>query len=310
MQSQHLAHSIFERFDVIPTYLVDYPIVSQHRGYEPLRELLQDRKCQIGAQLHPWVTPPFIEQVSVGNSFPGNLPLELEFAKLQTLTRKIEEIFGVASKIYRAGRFGAGPNTGNILAHLGYEADSSVMPCWDFRSQGGPDYRAFSAQPYWIDPQRSILEIPTSAGFVGRLADLGASIRRMQFSVPGEMLRVPSIMSRLRLLERIKLSPEGITVAEAKRLVRHMLAHGHRVFVLSYHSPSLVPGNTPYVRTQRDLREFLAWLEEFMDFFIGEVGGRPASWQEVRSALKNATPSAECAPRTSTPMMQLNRSLP
>jgi hypothetical protein len=55
--------------------------------------------------------------------------------------------------------------------------------------------------------------------------------------------------------------------------------------VLTYHSPSLEPGSTPYVRTAADLTHFLAWLEEFYDFFITEIGGRCVSWRDVRDAL-------------------------
>jgi hypothetical protein len=95
-------------------------------------------------------------------------------------------------------------------------------------------------------------------------------------------------MARSRLLERIKLTPEGITITEAQRLARHMIAHGHKVFVLTYHTPSLVPGNTPYVRSKRDLERFLAWLDQFYDFFTRDLGGRCAQWHEVRATLLNA----------------------
>jgi hypothetical protein len=81
-------------------------------------------------------------------------------------------------------------------------------------------------------------------------------------------------MARLGLLERIKLTPEGITVEEAKRLIRHMAALGHKVFVLTFHTLSRVPRNTPYVRNQSDLDRFMAWLEEIYDFFKIDLGAR------------------------------------
>jgi hypothetical protein len=128
--------------------------------------------------------------------------------------------------------------------------------------------------------------MPGSAAIVGRLSDVrGNLLRRAVFSRFGERVGIPSVMARLRCLERIKLTPEAITISEAKRLVRHMLVHDHKVFVLTYHTPSLVPGNTPYVRTQDDLRRFLAWLDEFYDFFTREVGGSCVSWRDVRAAL-------------------------
>jgi hypothetical protein len=63
-----------------------------------------------------------------------------------------------------------------------------------------------------------------------------------------------------------------------------MLAHGHRLFVIGYHSPSLQPGNTPYVRTAADLQHLLAWLEGYMEFFLGEIGGRMSTPDAIYSA--------------------------
>jgi len=285
MRSQHVVHPIFERYGVVPTYMVDHPVASQDRGREPLKELLQDGKCEIGAQLHPWVTPPFIEYVSPRNSYPGNLPAAIEFAKIQALTGELEAAFGVPPRIFRAGRYGAGANTGNILQHFGYQVDSSVVPCWNFSNQGGPDFRQMTAHPFWIDPERRLLELPVSAAVVGRASALAPRVTSHLFGRCSERVGLPSVLSRLGVLERIKLTPEGIAIEEAKRLVRHMAAAGHRIFVLTYHSPSLEPGNTPYVRSQADLGRFLAWLDEFFDFFTTEIGGTCASWRDVRTSL-------------------------
>jgi glycosyltransferase involved in cell wall biosynthesis len=285
MSQQFLAHRIFERHGVVPTYMIDYPVATQRDGRDPLHELLADGRCDIGAQLHPWVTPPLTEELTAPNSYPGNLPIALEYQKLDMLTKAIEDGLGMRPRIYRAGRFGAGPRTGDILRDLGYLADSSVMPGWSFARQGGPDFMGASPAPYWIDPDRTILELPSTAGFVGRFAGAGQTSRHVLFSGLSEALYGPALMARLGLLERIRLTPEGISIEEAKRLVRHMLGRGHRVFVLTYHTPSLLPGCTPYVRTQRDLVRFLDWLDEFYAFFAGELHGQPATWREVRDRL-------------------------
>ena len=285
IRSQHVAHRIFERYGVRPTYMVDFPVASQDAGRGPLRELLAQGACDVGAQLHPWVTPPFDEAVSFYNSYPGNLPSQLEYDKIARLTDEIDRAFGVTPRIFRAGRYGVGPNTGGILRRLGYQADSSVVPCWSFEDQGGPDYRLMNAEPFWIDRDRTLLELPVAAAMVGAGAGLPATLTSRIFRPSSERARLPSVMARLGLLERIKLTPEGIAIDEAKRLVRHMAADGIRVFVLTYHSPSLEPGNTPYVRNQDDLDRFLGWLDSFYDFFRSEIGGHPATWSEVRSAI-------------------------
>ncbi|MGA3003913.1 MAG: glycosyltransferase [Acetobacteraceae bacterium] len=291
MRSQHKAHRVFERYGVIPTYLVDFPVASQDAGREPLRELLEAGVCEIGAQLHPWVTPPFVEVISKRNSYPGNLPMVVEYDKLLALTNMLEEAFGIRPRIYRAGRCGFGPNTGAILRHLGYLVDSSIMPYWNYGPQSGPDFRAFGAEPFWIDRDQTVLEMPISVALVGRAARLGPSMSVGLFNPVSEWAGLTAAVARLGLIERIRLTPEGIDIDEAKRLVRQMIADRHRVFVLTYHSPSLEPGSTPYVRTAADLMHFLAWLEEFYDFFTTEIGGRCVSWRDVRDALLAVRPT-------------------
>jgi glycosyltransferase involved in cell wall biosynthesis len=290
MRSQHRAHRIFERYGVVPTYMVDYPVAAQDTGRAPLRELLQGGLCEIGAQLHPWVTPPFIESLSEHSSYAGNLAPGLEYSKVQALTSEIEAAFGAPPRIFRAGRYGVGPNTAGILTHFGYEADSSVVPRWSFAARGGPDFRRMTAHPFWIDPERHLLELPVSAAVVGRAADLLRGTTARLFSPRSEATRLPAVLARLGMLERIKLTPEGITIEEAKRLVRHMRSLGHRIFVLTYHSPSLEPGNTPYVRTEGDLDAFLRWLDEFYAFFATEIGGINVSWRDVRDRLRALPP--------------------
>jgi hypothetical protein len=170
--SQYRAQEILQRYGIKPTYVIDYPVASQESGYGPLKELYDDGLCQIGAHLHPWVCPPFDEQVSNLNSYPGNLPRDLEKAKLESLTEEITKRFGHRPTIYKAGRHGVGPNTAGILAELGYRIDASVVPQTDFRDDEGPDFRHCDAAPYWFGENR-ILEIPLSAGFAGIFAGLG-----------------------------------------------------------------------------------------------------------------------------------------
>jgi glycosyltransferase involved in cell wall biosynthesis len=292
MARQHLAHRVFDSHGVVPLYLVDYPVAAQDDGRAPLGELLRDGRCDIGAQLHPWVNPPFLEDLSRHNSYVGNLPTGLEYEKARRLTEVIAERFGVAPRVYRTGRFGAGLRTGDILKRLGYLVDSSLPVCWPPENVGRQRGSwAFSSRPCWIDREQTLMEIPPSAALVGRLAARhGPRLAPLVFHPLTQHLPLSGVLSRLGLLERIRLSPEGMTIGEAKRLVRHMLAEGHRVFVVTYHSPSLVPGNTPYTRTADDVHRLLDWLDEFYTFFREDVGGRPATWWEVRFGPHAAMP--------------------
>ncbi|HEV2677314.1 MAG TPA: glycosyltransferase [Aliidongia sp.] len=271
---QERAQRIFERFGLIPSYAIDYPVAIQRDAVKFLEELVKDGKCEIGAQLHPWVNPPIEEPAIPRNTFPGNLPPALERAKLIELTKRIEDRFDIKPRLYRAGRYGVGPNTPYLLEELGYHIDCSVIPYMDLRSKHGPDYRFESTTPFWIGPSEQILELPVTLGMTGTLRRLGDQIYPYASSRLGTALRAPGSLARLKLLNRIKLTPEGTSLAEAKLLTRTMLAdRAERVFTVTYHSPSLEPGHTPYVNNQAELTTFLDWIEGYIEFFLGEMGG-------------------------------------
>lgn len=283
---QHRAHRVFGKFGIKPIYVIDYPVASQKEGWGPLREFHQDGLCEIGAHLHPWVNPPFHEDVNYHNSYPGNLSADLEHEKLRVLTDTISENFGVRPTVYKAGRYGVGPNTTQILETLGYEIDTSVVPLTDMSPDQGPDFTGCGAGPYWFGRGHELLEIPMTTGFAGYLAGAGWPLYKNLISSTGMRLHLPGIFARLGLHERITLTPEGITFVEHCRLTNAMLRRGQQVFSFTYHSPSLMPGGTPYVKSETDLMAFLDRFERYFDFFFGELGGEAATPAEIRDRLR------------------------
>jgi len=279
--AQMRAQAILNEFGVKPTYLVDYPVASQPEGYLPLKQILDQDLCSVGAQLHPWVNPPIEGEITLRNTYAGNLPASLERAKIERLTATIAHSFGVKPTVFKAGRYGAGPNTATALMACGYCVDASVMPLADFSAEGGPDYTAAPAAPYWIDRDRRLLEISTTAGLVGLMGSAGPRSVHALLSGVSTAVRLPGLLSRLRLLERIRLTPEGISLEEAKRLTLALFRHGTRLFVVSYHSSSLLPGGAPYVGSEADLTAFLKWLEGYLRFFCGPLSGKPTTAMDV-----------------------------
>lgn len=280
---------IFDRYKIRPTLVVDYPVSTIPEGNKVIRDLYQSGFCEVGAHLQPWDTPPFVEEITDRNSYPGNLAPNVEREKLVRLTAAIAENIGVQPRIYKAGRYGFGSATPGILAELGYEIDLSVLPGTDLRRQFGPNFSGCPAYPYWFGADPALLEIPLSIGFTGLLARFPKIARTLTTHPFLTRLRVPGVLSRLGLLDRVVLTPEGITFEEQRRLTRAMLRRGYRVFSLTYHSPSLAPGNTPYVRDSAELRLFLRRIEQYIEFFISEIGGRPATPFEVKQQALRLT---------------------
>jgi hypothetical protein len=177
----------------------------------------------------------------------------------------------------------------------------SVIPGEDLTSKFGPDFSHCGVSPYWFGKHPALLEIPLSIGYAGLLAHTGSLAYTLTTNERLKALHVPGILARLRLIERIKLTPEGISFEEQRRLTRALLREGYRVFSLTYHSPSLAPGNTPYVRSEADLQAFLTRIEQYLKFFLEEVGGRPATPFEVKALAERysaAEPSKPGQSRT------------
>ena len=246
-----------ERIGAHPVYLVDWPIVHDPRAVEVIGDAVRRGTAEVGVQLHPWVNPPFEEEVSVSNSFAGNLPQRLEAAKFMLLRDAIEAGFGSAPQIYRAGRYGLGPNTAALLRQAGIRIDTSVRSLFDYSHQNGPDYSNHPLEPYWVDPEHQLLELPVTSAYWGPLRALGPLIHRVQLHVPTFF----SGFSRLRLLERIALTPEGVSATEALRGIDLSVDAGLPVLVLSFHSPTLAPGHTPYAASEAQVEALYGWFE-------------------------------------------------
>tara|TARA_R110000824_G_scaffold162204_2_gene337809 strand:- start:265 stop:1251 length:987 start_codon:yes stop_codon:yes gene_type:complete len=250
-----------EKYGVKPAYFVDYSIIKDDEAVAFLRSVADEQTAEIGVHLHPWVNPPFEERVNDHNSFAGNLPKELEEEKLVELRDAIRDKTGVTPVIYRAGRYGIGPHTTELLVKHGFVMDSSIRPRFDYSGEGGPDFLGVGSEPFWWDGSEKLLEVPLTTVYSG--------IFRKQAGLAAAAMEkyplVNALFSRSKMLERIPLTPEGVSARETKEAIDVALDDDLRLLVFSFHSPSLSPGHTPYVRTEAELDGFYDWWREILD---------------------------------------------
>ena len=255
--------------------MVDHPIATDPRSIDLIGPLLTVGTA-VGTQLHPWVNPPFEEALTSANSFAGNLPRELESAKLTALTEAIETAFGTRPTAYRAGRYGLGPASFDLLAAHGYRLDSSMRPGFDYAADGGPDFSALDNHAFRAG---GIVELPLTTVFTGAARAGGMKL----YQTAGRIPKGRAVLARSGLLQRIPLTPEGIPVREALEAIRVALGEGVRVLSFAFHSPSLEPGHTPYVRDEADLRAFWRWWDKVLTE-LDRLGARAAGLEEVVTA--------------------------
>ncbi len=250
------ANRRFQAAGLEPCWMADWPVVDNVESGAILRELVASGECTIGTQLHPWVSPPFEEDVNRRNSYTCNLPRTLQRDKLLQLTNRIETAIGVRPRIYRAGRYGIGPHTAGFLSEFGYVLDVSVRACFDYRDQGGPDFSRHPLWPWTVAPD--LYALPLTTAYTGALGNWPGVYR-------AESLR--GTLARTGLLARVPLTPEGVPLADALEAIEALLDVGHRLFSLSFHTPSLVLGHTPYVRDMAELATFWRWWDGVFDRF-------------------------------------------
>jgi hypothetical protein len=203
-----------------------------------------------------------------------NLPLDANRAKIGELTGRIESELGVRPVSFRAGRWGFGPTVSQALAAHGYLVDVSISPFWDWSPDGGPDYTRALHRPYRFDPARPfqlnangpMVEVPTTVGFVNGAHRMRSAIRQKLVKSPLRRLKVLGALDRLGMLTRRWLSPEVSSAADMIRLAQTNLRAGEPVLGLTFHSCTLLPGATPFVRDRDDRSRFLDAIESILRF--------------------------------------------
>jgi hypothetical protein len=266
----------FNGYGVHPVYLCDYPVITRPESRLIIKDLAQSGACDVGAHLHPWVNPPHDEAMVQRNSFTGNLPVALQREKLRRLTTALAELTGKSPTVFRAGRYGLGSETMSHLVELGYRMDVSVRSLFDYSSEDGPNYADCPVWP-WRTPE-GIVELPLTSGWTGRLRKFPALYRSRTLH---------GALAKTALLTRVPLTPEGTPVKQAIEAIEALLEDGLDIFSLSFHSPTLAVGHTPYARNGSDLTRFWDWWDAIFKAF-DRLGVTPVRYDALADALCGA----------------------
>jgi hypothetical protein len=278
--------AVLAPYKVKPTYVIDYPVASTASSAERLAGFARAGACEIGAHLHPWVSPPYTEEVGLRTSYACNLGFELERDKIARLTDAIGQNLGVTARVYKAGRYGFGRTTAAVLEELGFDVDVSVNPHMDYRSDGGPSFEGFVPQPSSFGARRRLLEVPCTTAFIGAVRGAGPWLHRAASAKWLQPVRAVGILAKSGMLNKVMLSPETSTYDEMRALTDTLYRDGVRTFSFTFHSPSLKPGCTPYVHTVAERDAFLKTIDRYCNYFLGQLGGVPGTPSQLYDSLR------------------------
>jgi hypothetical protein len=270
----HLAElqDLFDRWGARPTYLVNRaPLVSKD-AVEVLGRIAAREGVEIGAHCHPWNTPPFGDQRGPVRTMMCTYSVDENRAKLREVKRCLAEELGVVPRSFRTGRWGLGPTVAGPLAEEGFEIDCSVSPFIDWSAETGPDYSEAPHLPYRFDPEQplvpapagALLQLPTTIGFLRGDPRRRAALRRRLEKSWLRRLKVVGLLDEAGVLSRRWLSPETSDGETMVRLAAACVVSGQTFLQLTFHSCTLLPGATPFVRDAHDRAGFLASVDRFL----------------------------------------------
>ncbi len=250
---------LFNRYRAKPTYLLSPEVIAEAGKSDLFAGLRGD--YEFGAHLHgEFIGPnPFVPDVTL--DFQCNYTVDIEREKLRNLTKLFRDVLGHRPTSFRAGRFGIGAHSLELLSELGYMVESSVTPWVDWSEKGARDLNHIGAptQPYHPDPRwparpgsSSLLEVPIT-------------IR------PRATQRLPLIG---RIIEPRWLRPTWGTVESLRDIMREEIWDAQtrygvtRPVILNcmFHNVEVIPNASPYAANEEEAQRILSRLEGVLSY--------------------------------------------
>ena len=264
---------LFTSLGVRATYFVTYQVVANPESAAVLRELHGQGVAEIGAHLHPWNTPPECG-LEFRTTMLRDYPPESQRQKLERLLEEFEKSLGMRPTSFRAGRFGVGRSTIETLIKSGIYIDSSVTPLLSWEGSGGPSFLDAPGGLYRLDgagnirvPSESgvLVEYPITVGFTRFRPSSWPQVAKTLATPGSRRFHILGVASRLGFLRRVVLSPETHSVQDMLTVSRRLIAANAPFLHLFFHSNSLLPGRTPFVRTEADVRQLYDSLRKYVE---------------------------------------------
>ena len=293
--------ALFDRHGVRPTYLVTHEVATRPWAMEILCDIERSGRAEVGAHLHPWNTPPLEEEFSDRNTGLRNLPPDLQRRKLAALTKAIAAARGAAPTSFRAGRWLLDRVGIAALIAEGYEVDSSVLPyTYWFDVAESPSYSHAPAWPYFQDGEADIqtplaagplVEVPATVGFSRGPWRAWGPVDRFLNTRAARLFHAVGLLARLDLVTKLSLCPEIDGYEEMRRLTEVAIRRRLPVLNAFFHSGSLVPGRTPYVRAPSELEAFLDRIDRWLDWTAKHTEFEPLTLTEAGRRVRAGLPA-------------------
>lgn len=268
--------TLCENLTIKPLYFLTYPLINDAPTRNYFNTLHNEGRADLGLHLHGWNTPPISEAPHVENSWQCNLPIDLQRAKLKSLSDKFEKAFGFRAIAHRAGRYGIDLKAYAALAEVGISFDFSPCPGFDFSAQGGPDFETMSPKAFrvCIEDKPTITVMPVTGGRGYR----GMNLFEISKNTPG-YAHPPSKPNRTKL--PLRITCEAATIDGILSFTKTAINQDINLMTFSLHSSSMTVGSSPYAKDEKMVNEHLNFITTYIQKFRNELGGKTINLQEL-----------------------------
>ncbi|WP_028534705.1 deacetylase [Paludibacterium yongneupense] len=268
--------SLCEEHGFKPCYLTNYEMASDPDYQAFARSAIAGGNAEVGMHLHAWNSPPAHPATDRGGKAQAYLieyPRAAMQAKIDFMTKLLEDTFGVKMLSHRAGRWAFNEVYAELLLEYGYRIDCSVTPHVDWSgtpgaTAGGSDYRRFPDRAYFVDPadiskagDSPLLEVPMTT--------------RPKY--PGWVQALKTGADRLRGKRRpasiVWMRPRGGNARQMIALAEQRLAAGADYIEFMLHSSEFMPGGSPTFRDEAAIEGLYADLDELFRYLAPRCEG-------------------------------------
>lgn len=265
------------KFDIKPTYLVTSEVCEDSYAREIFCDYIENDEAEIGAHLHSWSTPPFINKEGYRyndrhHAFAHELPDDLLINKLRYLTDQIGTSFGKRPTSFRSGRYGFNEKVARALMINEYVVDTSVTPYIDWSAMkgipglnGGPDFRNSRPFPYtYTHKGNSLLEIPVTIMPTKFPLNKDNKLTDYFFNNVSKSFLLRSLRSMFFRYQPLWLRPyPWMSLPLLDEIVKEAIDIKLPYIVMMFHSSELMPNCSIYRADSESVEKLYEQLEGF-----------------------------------------------
>ncbi|MCC7400741.1 MAG: hypothetical protein IT214_04580 [Chitinophagaceae bacterium] len=269
--------NLCNKYKIKPTYLVTYEICTDDFSKEIFKEYIDSGRAEIGAHLHSWTTPPYLDIEGyrfndVHHSFLSEMPADIMREKIKNLTSRIEDSFEIKPLSFRSGRYGFNGEIAHALVDHSYLVDSSVTPftSWSRHTglpggKGGPDFIDKTPEPrYYHFENGSLMEIPATILPTRYPLNSKPGFAKYYYRNVNRNILLKAVRKFWLKRQPVWLRPfEWTNIEVFEEIVNEAEKLKLPYIVMWLHSSELMPGTSIYWRDENAINRLFRLLEQF-----------------------------------------------